>query len=238
MNCIVTGASSGIGYQLVLSLCKNGANKIMAIARREENLKQLQQECWDAYQQQIEIWPIDITKINESLWQEKLNHWKTIHVLINNAAVLINKSVFEIETQEWHRLFDTNFFSVINLVKYSLPFMNEPYKTIVNIGSIGAVERIQKFPQIGGYTCTKAALHILTEIMAAELHSKGITCNALCLGATDTPMLHSFIKTLKNVNLPEDVADFIADFALRRGVICNGQILPIYQGYSIAQQTK
>ncbi len=231
MNCIVTGASSGIGYQLVLSLCKHGTNKILAIARRQENLQQLQQECWNTFQQQIEYWAVDVNTITQELWQEKLSHWKTIHVLINNAGIIMNKSVFELEENEWASLFETNFYSVLRLIKYSIPLMNEAYKTIVNIGSIGALERISKFTKIGGYTCTKGALNTLTEVVAAELYSSGITCNALCLGAVDTPMLRSALDFIHHRKTPQEIADFIADFSLRRGHICSGQILPIYQGF-------
>ena len=102
-----------------------------------------------------------------------------------------------------------------------------PKAHIVNISSMGGFQGSQKFAGLAAYSTSKAALCAFTELFAEEYKSGSIHMNCLCLGAVQTEMLESAFPGYTAPTSPEEMAQFIADFALHSGAYFNGKILPV-----------
>jgi NAD(P)-dependent dehydrogenase (short-subunit alcohol dehydrogenase family) len=98
---------------------------------------------------------------------------------------------------------------------------------VINISSIGGMQGSVKFPGLSAYSSAKGALGILTECLAAELSDKGISFNCLALGSVQTEMFKMAFPGYKAQLKPEEIATFIADFALNGNKYFNGKILPV-----------
>jgi short-subunit dehydrogenase len=228
MNIVITGCSSGIGFETVLELLKNKDNKVLGIARNKEKLSLLK----DAVNsEQLQTISLDITKLEESqsVLQQKLQeHLQSVDVLINNAGLLVNKYFESFEEKEIDDIITTNFKAPAALIKFFLPWLEKSNDAhIVNISSMGGFQGSSKYPGLSWYSASKAALAVLTECLAVELTERNIKVNCLALGAVNTDMLQKAFPGYKAPIEADEMAKFIADFAMNGQKIFNGQILPV-----------
>jgi len=229
MNIIVTGASKGIGFEIVRGFASREKCKIIAIARNENALFRLRDECNTSFPESMVI-PI-IFDLTVSAYRTELlprieKHFNRIDILINNAGKMINKPFETLSEYEFDNLMDVNVKSAFKMIKLCLPMMHKNAH-IVNIGSMGGVQGSVKFPGLSVYSASKGALAILTECLAEELKNKHININCLALGAVQTEMFSTAFPGAKAVNSSEQMADFIVDFALKGNNLFNGKILPV-----------
>lgn len=223
MNIIITGASRGIGRDLAILLAKDKLHEILVLSRSEEKLKSLTEE-----HENIHYIKYDLSNPDTSVCANWLEKWEEIDILINNAGLLIKKPFEELTSEDWQRSFEVNLFGVVRLIQLCLPKMKKGFKGhIVNISSMGGVQGSAKFPELSAYSTSKAALANLTEILAEELKDENIAINALALGAVQTEMLEEafpgYIPPLQSI----EMAEFIANFALKGAKFFNGKILPV-----------
>ncbi len=228
MNIIVTGASKGIGYDTVLALSQDKNNHIIAISRDEAKLSALQTACFAQFQNKITCFSCDITKLTPQQITEILLPVEKIDILINNAGLLIQKPFLALEQADWQAVFEVNVFAIVRLTQMLFPYLQKS-KTphIVNIGSMGGFPYSQKFAGLSAYSASKAALANLTECLAEEWAEEGIKCNCLCLGAINTDLSKQAFPDYTAPLNSEDIAVFIADFALHAHKYMNGKVLPI-----------
>ena len=229
MNIIVTGASKGIGIEIVRSLAASEKCKIIAIARSERALFRLREECIVSYPEATIIpvvYDLTLSAYRTELLPRIEKHFNRVDVLINNAGKLINKPFEMLSEYEFDNLMDVNVKSAFKMIKLCLPMMHKNAH-IVNIGSMGGVQGSVKFPGLSVYSASKGALAILTECLAEELKSKHISINCLALGAVQTEMFTAAFPGLKAPNTTEQIAAFISDFALNGHNFFNGKILPV-----------
>jgi NAD(P)-dependent dehydrogenase (short-subunit alcohol dehydrogenase family) len=169
---LVTGSSSGIGYETSLLLAKNGFFTYATMRNPDKsnkfiNLKQNEKLS-------LEVLKLDVTddkSVKEAI--EKIaNEQVTIDVLVNNAGYALVGPLEELSIQEFKEQFETNVFGVIRVIKEILPIMRQQrHGIIVNISSIAG--RIG-FPLTSAYVSSKFALEGLSESMAYELEQFGI----------------------------------------------------------------
>lgn len=227
MVILITGASKGIGFEMVKIFAKNPNNLIIAVSRNIDSLVKLVKE-----KNTSTILPIkaDITK---GISQKKI--YKTLKVLnlkldvlINNAGQILNKPFEKISTKELISVYNTNFFAPFTLIQLLLPLMNKKNKThIVNIGSMGGFQGSSKFSGLSAYSSSKSALSGLTECLAEELKSKNISVNCLALGAVQTEMLSKAFPNFKAPVTSIEMAQFICNFSLTGHINFNGKIIPV-----------
>lgn len=230
MNVIVTGASKGIGINIVRSLAKQGAVKIIGISRNYKQLCQLKEIC--SQLSMTEFIPIafdfaDIVQNEEKLTGLIKQHITRIDILINNAGTLINKPFEVISAEEIQRIFSINYIAPALLIKNTLPMLKAGKAHIVNITSMGGVQGSSKFPGLSHYSASKAALAILTECCAEEYKKDGLVFNALALGSVQTEMLAEAFPGYKAPVNPEEMGEFIANFAINGKYYFNGKVLPV-----------
>ncbi len=231
MNIIVTGASRGIGYELVKILSSDSKHTIIAVSRNSQKLEQLKKDCL-LLNPASNIIPLacDLTEKNavEKLISEIKKNVSSINILINNAGALLNKPFETIAAADLEYVYNVNVFSVIRLIQAVLPLMDGGQKShIVNISSMGGFQGSAKFAGLAAYSSSKAALACLTECLAEEYKEKNIAFNCLALGAAQTEMLQEAFPGYKAPLSASQMASFIADFSLNAHQYMNGRIIPV-----------
>ena len=229
MNIIVTGASKGIGSEIVRAFAALENARIIAIARNETALFRLREDCIASFPNSIVIplvFDLSVSAYRTELLPRIEKHFTRVDVLINNAGKMINKPFEALTEYEFDILMDINVKSAFKMIKLCLPLMHKGAH-IVNIGSMGGMQGSSKFQGLSLYSASKGALAILTECLAEELKNRHISVNCLALGSVQTEMFHSAFQGVKASNTPEQMASFITDFALKGHHFFNGKILPV-----------
>jgi short-subunit dehydrogenase len=231
MNIIVTGASRGIGYEIVKLLSANSKYTVIAISRNIQKLNQLKEACL-SQNPTSKVIPIacDLSKKNviENLISELSTKIKSVNILINNAGAMVNKPFDSISSADLEYVYNVNVFSVVRLIQGIFPLLDEKQKShIVNISSMGGFQGSAKFDGLSAYSSSKAALVCLTECLAEEFKDKNIAINCLALGAVQTEMLNEAFPGYKAPLTADKMATFIVDFSLNAHQYMNGKIIPV-----------
>jgi len=219
---VVVGASRGIGASLVRLFGSDKCNEILALSRNVDALSLAFGEYENVYTGHLDL--SDQIRKNASALFEKFGR---IDVLINNAGYLVNKPFSELTHQDISTSYQTNVIGVMETVQAALPFLSESGAHIVNISSMGGFQGSVKFPGLAAYSTSKAALCSFTELFAEEFKSSKTRMNCLCLGAVQTEMLEEAFPGYQAPMNADEMANFIADFALRGHQWMNGKILPV-----------
>jgi NAD(P)-dependent dehydrogenase (short-subunit alcohol dehydrogenase family) len=229
MNIIITGASSGVGFEAVLELILSGKHKVMALARSQDKLEKLL-EIAKGLNPDCEIFAIsfDIVHDDYAGLQQFIsaNFDNKIDVLVNNAGVLINKPFAQLLETDFVEMLQSNYIGHVRIIQALLGFMGEG-SHILNIGSMGAFQGSAKFPGLAAYSASKAALHTLTECLAQELVEQGIKVNCLALGSAQTEMLEQAFPGYESPVMAFEMGKYIADFAVTGHRFFNGKVLPV-----------
>ena len=225
MNIIITGASSGIGHALVKQLSQDENHKILAIARNEERLKALKAAC--RFPQNIDYISFDLSVEDfEPLEVAIKNHFSSVDILVNNAALILHKNFVDSTDRDCKRLFRVNILAPIRLTRIVHPLFNKKAH-IVNIGSMGGVQGSVKFAGLSLYSASKAALATLTECLAVEFEKDDIAVNCLCFGAVATEGLKKAFPDYEAPISADEMATFTADFVCNGNRFFNGKVLPV-----------
>ena len=178
---LITGCSTGLGRALATAVLDRGDNAVIT-ARDAANVRDLA----DAHPATALALSLDVTDMAQiaSAARAAQERFGGIDVLVNNAGYGYRAAVEEGDDADIHRLFATNFFGPVALIKAVLPGMRARRSgAILNISSIGA--RIT--PEGSGYyAATKAALEGMSGSLRKELAPLGITVTAVEPGAFRT----------------------------------------------------
>ena len=218
-NVIVTGASRGIGLEMVRLFSKAGHN-VLALSRNIKGIESLNLS-------KVKAVSCDITT-GKDLGRvvAVLKDWAKVDVLINNAGAIINKPFMELTTNDFKKVYDTNVFGVAALIQKVIPYMNADGH-VVNISSMGGVVGSLKFPGLSAYSSSKGALITLTEMLAEEFKEAGPSFNVLALGAVQTEMLEEAFPGYKAPLSALEMAKYIVDFSLTGNKYYNGKLLQV-----------
>jgi 3-hydroxy acid dehydrogenase/malonic semialdehyde reductase len=184
--CLITGASSGIGYESAIAFAKAKLRLILC-ARREERLNELANKLRKEYQAEVITLVLDVAKSNEVV--EKLKSlptdWQEIDILLNNAGMARTKdTLHEGNPADWDEMIDTNIKGVLSVSRMIIPGMMERQKGhVINIGSVSGEE---VYPGGGVYCATKHALRAITKGFRMELLGKNIRVTSINPGAVET----------------------------------------------------
>jgi NAD(P)-dependent dehydrogenase (short-subunit alcohol dehydrogenase family) len=161
---VVTGASGGLGRAIAAELIKRGY-EVVGLSRS--------------------------TGVDVSLEKDVLAAFgglERLDVLVNNAAVLINRPLVETTAEEWDEQLGSGLRSAFLCSREAFRRMRGG-GSIVNISSLSGVAGAEKFPGMAAYVAAKSGLAGLTEALAVEGRPLGIRINAISPGAIDTAML-------------------------------------------------
>jgi NAD(P)-dependent dehydrogenase (short-subunit alcohol dehydrogenase family) len=228
MNIIITGASSGIGFETALEFALDNKNKVLCIARSADKLRKLH-EIAKGINPDCTLLPVAFDLVKDDyaalvpFIKERLG---TVDILINNAGSLINKPFADTTETDMVEMLSHNVISHFKMIRSTLPFM-ESGGHIVNIGSMGGFQGSVKFAGLAAYSASKSALHTLSECLAFELASTGIKVNCLALGSAQTEMLEAAFPGYESPILAFEMGKYIADFAKTGHKFFNGKVLPV-----------
>jgi len=169
---LVTGSSSGIGFETSLALARNGYHTFATMRNlgKGEKIKQIIEK----EDLGIEILELDVdSEESVNLAIKTVSEKKgRIDVLVNNAGYGMWGTVEDVSIDEFKEQFETNFFSIIRLIQKVAPIMRKQNSgNIVNISSVAG--RIG-FPVSPAYISSKFALEGLSESLRFELMPFGI----------------------------------------------------------------
>lgn len=216
---IITGTSRGIGLELTKLLAAKG-HSVLALSRSiNTELSALSN---------VQCKSVDLT-LEEDLDKVKSfidEHWKNVDIVINNAGTLLNKPFEQITTQEFEYVYRVNVFGVASLIRIAVPYMHKGGH-VVTISSMGGIQGSLKFPGLAAYSSSKGAVITLSELLAEEYKEKGISFNALALGAVQTEMLEEAFPGYQADIQPQQMAQYIADFSLTANQYINGKVIEV-----------
>jgi len=222
MNIIVTGASRGIGFEVVQQFLKNN-DVVFCLTRHTEALKPLTNSNLHTHSTNL----TSVESMNEavSFIKQKV---KSIDVILHNAGSLVNKPYEDISYDELERVYKVNVFAPYYLTQQLLPLLGNGKRShIVNISSMGGFQGSAKFAGLSAYSSSKAAIAGLTECLAEEFKEKNISVNCLAIGAVQTEMLAEAFPGYIAPLSPKQMAEYIFDFSLKGHHYYNGKILPV-----------
>lgn len=182
---LLTGASSGIGYQLAKDLANEGA-KLALLSRRLDILEKLSQAL--DKKTFVRVYKCDVTikqQVHETVVQIKKDFGK-IDIAVLNSGVGANSSALDYNSDAAEKVFNTNVLGVIYFIEQLIPdFISEKRGAIVGLSSLGDGKG---FPKSGFYSASKAALTILLESLRIELKKFNVKVVTVKPGFIKTPM--------------------------------------------------
>lgn len=225
---VVTGASRGIGYELVKAYAAKGF-EVLAISRNNQKLKDLIADC-KALNENARVKSLALDLSTDDFDQSLVNCIKdtfySIDILINNAGAIIVKPFTEISTAELQSVYQVNVLSVFKVIQVLMPYFSNTAH-IVNISSVGGVQGSVKFPGLTAYSSSKAALVGLTECLAEEYKESSLAFNCLALGAVQTEMLEEAFPGYQAPLTAKQMADYICDFSMNGQQYYKGKVLSV-----------
>jgi len=188
---VITGAGSGIGRASAKEFAREGARLVVAdinLAGAEETVRQISSAGGVARAVQGDVArPESVQKLVE----ETLKAFSQVHVLFNNAAIQVSKTVEDTTVEEWNRQMAVNVGGIFLCAKFFLPHLRKTRGTIINMASVNGffVE-----PMCAGYCATKGAIIALTKAMAIDHGKEGVRVNCICPGYIDAGLAEGYFQ--------------------------------------------
>ncbi len=244
---VVTGGASGIGLAIVRGFADEGAHVALLDvdrARGEQAARDLGRGC--------EFFPADVGSESDvaGTVDRILDRFHGIDHLVNNAGVVLVKSLEESTGEDWDRVMSVNAKAAFLTMKHCLPALRSAVEpTIVNIGSISCFVG-QKLTPI--YVASKGAVALLSMSVALDYAKYGIRVNCVSPGITDTPMLRFHVSRtpdpettirertnrvpLGRLLTGEDIANAVLYLSCRESSAITGTNLVVDGGYLAAAE--
>jgi NAD(P)-dependent dehydrogenase (short-subunit alcohol dehydrogenase family) len=245
---VITGAGSGIGRATVLKFLDAGAAGVVAVDRQADIAELLRADWPAGSRARLEILQGDVSTEDAAreFTRIALDRFGGLDVLINNAAVSVDKPLHEHTPEERCAVMDTNVKAIYWAARHVIPVMiRRRGGVILNAGSISGEVGL---PAQGAYAASKGAVHQMTRQMAIEYAPYMIRVNAVCCGTVDTPLVRrsaeesgdpeAFRAMLRQghpigrIAFPEEVADFYVYLASDRATFFTGALVMMDGGYT------
>ncbi|MEO0911450.1 MAG: SDR family oxidoreductase [Pseudomonadota bacterium] len=248
---LVTGGATGIGRMVAEALAAGGARVLIA-SRKAEICEETAAEINAAgHPGTVEGFGGDVgsEEAIEALGAAVEARTERLHILVNNAGISWGAPFEAFPHAQWQRVFNVNVAGLFTLTRRLMPRLKaaatpEDPARILNIGSVMGTVPVAEGAY--SYTMSKAAVHHLTKVFAAEFAPHHITANALAPGPFPSRMTAFATGTekgaaqvaanvpLARIGTPEDIAGATLFLTSRAGAYVSGAILPIDGGMSVA----
>lgn len=233
---IVTGGSRGIGAAYVRKLGEMGYSVAINYYARDSELdaeheavQALIKELDETYHVCGIAVPADISTVEgcNTLSKAALESFdEKIDVLVNNAGISNDRSLFDLTYEQYMRTFQTNFIGAFHMCHKIVPYMaRRGCGCVVSTSSVGG---LMGFPNGSDYCASKAALIGMTRALAIEFAARNIRFNCICPGMVWTDMLRNVPKELNDRNaklIPMGKIGHTEDIALALEFIIKNQYL-------------
>lgn len=186
MKCVlITGASSGIGYEFSKIYASHGYHLII-VARSEGKLYKLKKELEEKYSINVYVYAKDLSEENAAyeIFDYTLENNLEVEVLINNAGFGDYGPFIEYDTHKLHQLLTVNITALTELTRYFMPLMCKRHKGyIINMSSVAS---FCAGPDMSLYYASKAFVRSFSEAISEEVKGDHVHVLALCPGPTST----------------------------------------------------
>lgn len=192
-NCLITGASRGLGKFLSKVFFDNGYNLIL-VSRNVIDISYFESVLNLNLERKVVTFQCDFSSQQDiSSLSEIISRNYEVDILINNAAIHGEIGPFKYlsDSNSWSKTFNVNFFSPVELTRAVIPGMlSRGMGSIINISGGGAATLRANFSQ---YATSKAALIKFSETIANELKTNGVRINCISPGMMATDLLKEVI---------------------------------------------
>jgi short-subunit dehydrogenase len=210
---LITGASSGIGYELALQFAKNGHNLII-VARQENKLIQLANDLKKNYKIEVLIFSFDLSEkdIVEEIFRLVRDKSISVDYLVNNAGFYVKGAFSDTSWEQEQKLIQLQCLNHTKLTKLFLSHMIKRGKGgILNVASTGS---FVPGPHNAIYCAVKSFVLSFSEAVAEEVSGSGVIVTALCPGGTYTSF-QDFSKRKKSIIFPTMDASRVAEIGYK-----------------------
>lgn len=204
---VINGAANGIGRALADRCAKEGMKLVLADIEKDA-LTRAEMELEDVGATVMAV-QTDVSKHTEveGLAQKALDKFGAVHLLFNNAGVVVGGAIWEQSLEDWNWILGVNLWGVIHGIRTFVPIMlNQDTEChIVNTASFAG---LRSAPGVGSYKVTKHGVVSMSETLYHELREidSKVKVSVLCPGGTDTTIMtgsRNRPEELKN-NQPKD----------------------------------
>jgi 3-oxoacyl-[acyl-carrier protein] reductase len=240
---VITGSTKGIGKGIALGLARQHYNIVLNYAANDMQAQETLKLCQQATPHVL------LVKANvsnrhevENLMQQSVQAFHSLDILINNAALVIDKPVHALTEEDWDRVVDINMKGTFFCAQIASTYMlqQDDGGIILNIGASTGIRGRKN----GINTCaSKAGIMVMTQCLALELGPK-IRVNTIIPGLTrtqeterrfhldDPAVLHAREETvpLQRIGTPEDVANTVTMLLSDEARFINGQKIVVDGG--------
>lgn len=218
---IVTGSSRGIGSAIVQRLAADGFAVVVNYKSSKSHADEIVEKITKSGGTAIAVEAdVSIAAEVKKLFDATENKFGKVDVIVNNAGVILYKTISDSNEEDFDKLFDLNVKSVFLMCREAAKRISDGGK-IINLSSSTTKMML---PTYGIYAGTKAAVEQMTKSLAKELGSRGITANLVSPGPTETELflngktkeqLETFGKmaALGRLGKPQDIANVISFMA-------------------------
>ena len=238
---IVSGGSKGIGKAIALKYAQAGADVVIC-SRRKENLEAA---VIEAESNGFSLIPIECNTSNfysiQSVVDLTMDKFGKVDILVNNAATNpYYGPILNSEDSHWDKIFDVNVKGYFNFAKAcSISMIKNNYGKIINVASIAAKTPLEG---LGVYNISKAAVVMLTKVLAKELGQHNIQINTLAPGLIKTDFSkalwedeNTYNKIVKSIpqgkmGTPEDISGMALYLASDASDFITGSIFTVDGG--------
>ncbi|MHB1334458.1 MAG: SDR family oxidoreductase [Candidatus Humimicrobiaceae bacterium] len=206
---LITGASKGIGKNIIIALAKEGAITVL-VSRNKETLEKTHEEILSLGGKALAI-PADISKEEEilNLFSKIKDQFGRLDILINNAATIITGKLVDFSLKDFDKMMQTNLRGLYICCQQALRIML-PQKSgyIINISSVAG---FKGYAEQSAYTAGKHGVMGITKSLAAEVYKDGIFVSAILPGGVDTELAWYARPDIDRSILisPQDIADTV-----------------------------
>ena len=239
---LITGASQGIGAEIARTFHQAGARVIInhpGIPRTLEDAGALAGELNGLREDSASVMVADVSKPEEvqAMMQEIKHQHSGIDFLINNAAIIRDRTTSKMSLEEWDAVMEVNLNGVFYCAKFGLEIMHDA-GAIVSFGSIAA---IQGFFGQANYAAAKAGVQAMMRVLSRECARRNIRANAVAPGIIETAMSatippEALAEMLRNIPLgrqgtPAEVANVVLFLCSPLASYLTGQTIEINGGW-------
>ena len=229
MSVLITGIGSGIGKATALHFLNMGYT-VIGVLRNQAHHDSLMRDVGE-YKKNLSIIYSDLEspefsdKVLDGIRKLKVSK---LSCVINVAGVLDTSGYEAYDFSKISKVMTVNFISPALLISKLTPFLMASEKSnVVNITSMSGFQGSVRFPGLGIYGASKAALGSLSESLSVEFENTGIHVNALAIGSVNTAMLRNAFPDYAAAISAEEMGSYIFNFATLGYKFHNGKVLSV-----------
>ena len=182
---IITGSSRGIGAEIARTLAAAGARVVINYVSRGEAAYSVHESIKASGGESLVVQAdMRISTEVHRLFDETIEHFGRVDILINNAGVLIFKKFSEISDEEFDHVMDSNVKGVFYALREASTRLSDGGRVV----TVSSTVTRMLLPKYGAYAASKGAIEQLTRVFAKEMGERGITANIVSPGPVNTEL--------------------------------------------------